>query len=56
MAEFNVDNINDLNDFSPEMIAHELFTKDAKDPCSHQILAHQDGSDLTYIYEILIDN
>ena len=54
MADFDADTMNDLNDFSPEMIAYELFTKDAKAPCSHQILAYQDGGDLTYLFEILI--
>lgn len=53
MTEQGVD-IDSLANFSPEMIAHEIFTKDAKAPCTHQILAYQEGSDMTYIYEILI--
>jgi len=47
-------NIDELSDFSPEMIAQSIFTKDPKDPCTHQILAYQDGADLTYVFEILI--
>lgn len=43
-----------INDFSPEMIAQAIFTKDPKNPCSHQILALQEGTDLTYIFEILV--
>lgn len=39
---------------SPKDIAMALFTQGPKDPCSHLILAHQDGSDTTYIFEILI--
>jgi len=54
MSEGSAEDLDNLADFSPEMIAHEIFTKDPKDPCSHQILAYQDGADLTYIYEILI--
>jgi hypothetical protein len=42
-----------MNDYSPKQIATTLFTQDAKDPCSFQILAYQDGSDITYIFEIL---
>jgi len=53
MSDQNVD-VDSLANFSPEMIAHEIFTKDAKPPCSHQILAYQEGADMTYIYEILI--
>ena len=53
MSDQGVD-VDSLAGFSPEMIAHEIFTKDAKTPCSHQILAYQEGTDLTYIYEILI--
>lgn len=53
MSDQEVD-VGSLANFSPEMIAHEIFTKDAKAPCSHQILAYQDGADMTYIYEILI--
>jgi len=53
MTEQNVD-ADSLADFTPEMIAHSIFTKDAKPPCSHQIITYQEGSDLTYIYEILI--
>ena len=56
MSNFDPSSANesDLVDCSPEMIAHQLFTKEPKDPCSHQIIAYDSGSDLTYIFEILI--
>ena len=55
MSENNVDvDIDTMDDYSPEMIAHTIFIKDACSPCSHQILAYQEGTDMTYIYEILI--
>ncbi len=54
MSSNNGPNIDELINYSPEMIAHSIFTKNPKDPCTYQILAYQDGSDITYIFEILI--
>ena len=52
--EQSSNNEEDLINYSPEDIALALFSQDPKDPCSHQILAYQEGTDLTYIFEILI--
>jgi hypothetical protein len=49
-----MDNLDNIENCSPEMIAQSIFTQDPKSPCSHQILAHSEGSDLTYVFEILI--
>ena len=46
MSNVNEDivDVDALADFSPEMIAHKIFTKDANPPCSYQILAYQKDS------------
>jgi len=43
----------ELDDFTPEGIAHALFTQEPKPPCSCQIIAEQQLADLSYIFEIL---
>src|SRR5271156_1145724 len=47
-------NSTSLENSSPEFIAKTLFGKNPSDKEAYQILAYQDGSDLTYIFEILI--
>lgn len=44
----------ELENFTPENIAKFLFTKEPKLPCSCQIIAEQNLSDLPYIFEILL--
>lgn len=51
--ELDID-INELEDFSPERVAHVIFSTDPKPPCSNQMLAFQDGADIIYLFEILI--
>lgn len=43
----------DLESFTPEGIAHNIFTKEPKNPCSCQLVAEQDSMDITYLFEIL---
>jgi hypothetical protein len=49
-----MDNIDDLTDRTPEEIAEIIFTHEPKSQNSHQILALQQGADLTYVFEILL--
>ena len=50
----NVDlNIDELEDYTPEGIAHTLFTHEPKPENSCQIIAEEELADLTYIFEIL---
>ena len=51
--ELNI-NPEELEEFSPERLAHTIFSTDPKPPCSNQIIALQDGADLTYIFQILV--
>lgn len=51
--EFNV-NPDELEEFSPERLAHTIFSTDPKPACSNQIIALQEGADLTYIFQILV--
>lgn len=44
---------NQLEGFTPERIARELFTKDPMQECSCQIVAEQEKTDIIYIFEIL---
>jgi hypothetical protein len=46
--------IDELEDFSPESIAHTIFGSDPKPPCSNQMIATQDTVDCVYLMEILI--
>lgn len=47
-------NPNELEDYTPEAIAHTLFSSDPKPPCSCQIISQEEATDLTYIFEILM--
>lgn len=49
--EIDLDN---LTNKTPEEIAEILFTHEAKDPFSHQIVAETDVADALYIFEILL--
>ncbi len=51
--ELDVD-VNELEEFSPEKVAHTIFSTDPKAPCSNQMLAYEEGADVTFIFEILI--
>ena len=51
--ETDVD-IDNLSGKTPEQIAEALFSHEAKEACSHQILADADLAASTYIFEILI--
>jgi len=42
-----------LEEFTPEKLAHTLFSANPGAPCSNQILSYQSGQDITYIFEIL---
>ena len=47
-------NFGKLEDFTPEKIAHKIFSSDAKEPFSHQILTVEEDTDITYVFEILL--
>jgi len=47
-------NPNDMEDFSPEQIAHTLFNQNPKEPCSCQIGTFDPDANMTYIFEILL--
>lgn len=51
----NIDlNIDELVDYTPEEIAHALFTHEPKPENSCQIIAEQELANMTYIFEILM--
>lgn len=46
--------MDNLIDYSPKDIAEELFTREPDDPLTNQMLVEREGTDSTYIFEILI--
>jgi hypothetical protein len=46
--------LNELESNTPEEVAMTIFNSNPKSPCSYQIIAEQQQSDITYIFEILI--
>ena len=54
MSNYNTPELNELEGMSPKQIAEQIFNASVKEPCSHQLLAYEEGGDTTFIFEILI--
>lgn len=44
----------DIEEYTPEGIAHNIFTKEPQSPCSCQLVSEESGMDTTYLFEILL--
>ncbi|QKF93964.1 hypothetical protein QKU48_gp0506 [Fadolivirus algeromassiliense] len=47
-------NAEDVEEFTPEGIAYNIFTSEPKQPCSCQLVSDETTVDITYLFEILL--